>query len=39
VGTYEKRVKELEGEIRLRPSLRGEGAREREGLPGYVEGR
>jgi hypothetical protein len=25
VGTYEKRVAELEGEIRLRPGLRGEG--------------
>jgi hypothetical protein len=35
VGTYEKRVAELEGEIRLRPSLRGEAAKEQEELPEY----
>jgi hypothetical protein len=35
VGTYEKRVAELEGEIRLRPGLRGEEKREGDVLPEY----
>jgi hypothetical protein len=29
----------VEGLMRLRPSLRGEGKREREDLPAYAEGR
>jgi hypothetical protein len=39
VGTYEKRVAELEGEIRLRPSMRGEEKREGDVLPEYSEGK
>jgi hypothetical protein len=39
VGSYEKRLVEVEGLMRLRPSLRGEGTREREDLPAYAEGR
>ena len=39
MGTYAKRVRELEGEIRLRPSLRSEQAKEQEVLPEYAEGR
>jgi hypothetical protein len=37
VGGYEKRAKKLEGEIRLRPSLRGQDKREGEVLPEYAE--
>lgn len=36
-GTYEKRLAELEGAIRLRPSLRSQQAQDNEGLPGYVQ--
>ncbi|KAF1354321.1 hypothetical protein EJ07DRAFT_133106 [Lizonia empirigonia] len=36
-GTYEKRLAEVEGEMRLRPSLRSQQAQETEGLPGYVQ--
>lgn len=38
VGTFEKRLVEVEGTMRLRPSLRGAQARGEERLPGY-EGR
>jgi hypothetical protein len=37
VGTYEKRLKEVEGLMRLQPSLREQRAREEEALPGYVQ--
>ncbi|KAF2655853.1 hypothetical protein K491DRAFT_692498 [Lophiostoma macrostomum CBS 122681] len=37
VGGLEKRAKELEGLLKLKPSLRGEQVRENEQLPGYVE--
>ncbi|KAF2117320.1 hypothetical protein BDV96DRAFT_644745 [Lophiotrema nucula] len=35
VGTYEKRLLELEGLLRLKPSLRGKAAEEGQTLPGY----
>ncbi|KAJ4314349.1 hypothetical protein N0V94_006509 [Neodidymelliopsis sp. IMI 364377] len=37
VGTYEKRLAELEGAMRLRPSLRSREAQGREALPDYVQ--
>jgi hypothetical protein len=38
VGSYEKRLVEVEGLMRLRPSLRGETKREGKELPGYDGG-
>lgn len=38
VGSYEKRLVEVEGLMRLRPSLRGEAKMEEEGLPEYASG-
>ena len=38
VGTYEKRLIEVEGMMKLRPSLRSEQERENETLPGYNAG-
>ena len=35
VGTYEKRLAEVEGEIRLRPGLRSQEAQDNVQLPGY----
>jgi hypothetical protein len=35
VGTYEKRLAEVEGEMRLRPSLRSQQAQNSAQLPGY----
>lgn len=37
VGTYEKRLAEVEGMMRLRPSLRSKQAKENEVLPDYVQ--
>lgn len=37
IGSYEKRLIEVEGLLRVRPSLRAETAKER--LPAYVEGK
>ena len=35
IGTYEKRLAEVEGEMQLRPSLRSQQAQENAQLPGY----
>lgn len=37
VGTYEKRLAEVEGEMRLRPSLRSQQAQANAQLPGYPQ--
>ncbi|XPS80188.1 hypothetical protein M3J09_012149 [Ascochyta lentis] len=37
VGTYEKRLAEVEGEMRLRPSLRSQHAQHNQDLPAYVQ--
>ena len=37
ISTYEKRLAEVEGEMRLRPSLRSQRAQESEGLANYVQ--
>jgi hypothetical protein len=37
VGTYEKRLAEVEGEMRLRPSLRSQQAQADAQLPGYLQ--
>ncbi|ORY03929.1 hypothetical protein BCR34DRAFT_573074 [Clohesyomyces aquaticus] len=37
IGGLEKRLKELQGLLRVKPSLRGEEARKKESLPGYAE--
>ncbi|KAF3041032.1 hypothetical protein E8E11_004148 [Didymella keratinophila] len=37
IGTYEKRLAEVEGEMRLRPSLRSQQAQANAQLPGYPQ--